>query len=232
MRYFFTAILCLAFLSGCQTQDVSSFWNKHSLDYSDIGSAEEQFADFAVLAASAPEHDAMMAMDVLFDKMKQDTVAYYIYTNWIDGSFYTILSPCRNATLYSKAVDRITGDGIMNPNECEPFLKKREWIQYNRKGSLATVPGLYAKGTRTLVLVLDLGCPSCREALEKLAADSQWDGLNKVAVGLGNGPAPDVQGWEYIFPENGRVVFDIQMTPVYFVIAADGTVESGYTPAL
>ena len=85
---------------------------------------------------------------------------------------------------------------------------------------------------RTLVLVLDLGCPTCREALETVATDPQWDGLQKLAVGLGYGPKPEVPGWEYLFPENGTTVFDLHMTPIYFVVNADGTVESGYTPAL
>ena len=31
---------------------------------------------------------------------------------------------------------------------------------------------------------------------------------------------------------DGTAVFDIRMTPVYFVAAADGTVESGYALAL
>jgi hypothetical protein len=51
-------------------------------------------------------------------------------------------------------------------------------------------------------------------------------------VGCGYGSAPDVPGWEYVYPENANSVFDIHMTPVYFVVAADGTVESGYTLAL
>jgi hypothetical protein len=56
--------------------------------------------------------------------------------------------------------------------------------------------------------------------------------MDKVAVGLGYGPKPEVPGWEYLFPENGTTVFDMHMTPVFFVVSADGTVESGYTPAI
>ena len=232
MKHFLTAILCLALLAGCQAGGVGSFWEKHSIDYTDIRAAEDHFADFAELAVAAPEEDALAAMDVLFDKLKRDTAGYYLYSEWMDGAFYTLLSPCRNAVLYGKAVDRITSDGILQPFEIEPFLQKREWMQYNREGAKAFVPGISRFDARTLVLVLDLGCPTCREALETLGADPQWSSIRKVAICLGYGPEPAVPGWEYLFPENGTTVFDIHMTPIYFVAAADGTVESCYAPAI
>ena len=232
MRYLLTVILCLGLLLGCRVQNVSSFWNTHSIDYSDIKAAEDQFADFAELAVAAPERDAMAAMDVLFDKLKQDPVAYYIYTNWIDGAFYNPLSPCRNASIYGKAVERIVADGILDDNEYAPFLKKAEWMQYNLEGSKAIIPGLSQIDARTLVLVLDLNCSSCREALESLASDHEWKELHKMAICMGLGPMPSIPGWEYLFPENASAVFDIHMTPFYFVVAADGTVERGYTTAL
>lgn len=232
MKHLRIAILGLALLAGCRAADVSTFWDSHSIDYSDIRAAEDQFADFAELAVSAPEQEALAALDVLFDKLKRDTVGYYIYSEWMDGAFYTLLSPCRNAVLYGKAVDRIVADGILEPYEYEPFLQKREWIQYNQEGTKAIVPGISRFDARTLVLVLDLGCPTCREALETVAANPQWSNLKKLAVGLGYGPRPEVPGWEYLFPENGTTVFDLHMTPIYFVVAADGTVESGYKPAI
>ena len=232
MKNFLTAVLCLALLAGCRASDVGQFWNTHSIDYADIHAAEEQFADFAELAAKAPEQDALAALDGLFDKLKQDTVAYYLYSEWMDGAFYNLLSPCRNPVLYGKAVDRIAADGILTPNECEPFLRRREWVRYNQEGAMAVVPGWTSDGTRSLVLVLDLGCPTCREALETLSADPQWSGIRKTAVCLGYGAEPAVPGWDYLFPENASEVFDIHMTPVYFVTAADGTVERGYTLVL
>ena len=231
MKNFAVAVLCLALLAGCQATGVSRFWDTHSIDYSDIRAAEDQFADFAERTVSAPEQDALAALDVLFDKLKQDPAAYYLYSDWMNA-FYTLLSPCRNVSLYGKAVDRIVADGILDTFECEPFLQRREWMQYNLEGTKAFVPGFSRFDTRTLVLVLDLGCPTCRKALETVAADPQWEGVKKLAIGLGYGPEPAVPGWEYLFPENAGTVFDIQMTPVYFVVSADGIVESGYTPAL
>lgn len=232
MKYLGTFTVCLALLTGCQATDVRSYWNNRSIDCTDMDAAQEQFADFAELAASAPEEDALAALDVLFDKLSEDPVSYYVHSEWMDGAFYSILSPARNAALYGKAVERMMADGILDLEANNPFLQKLEWIQYNQEGSEALVPGCSRFGTRTLVLVLDLGCPSCREALEKLAGSPAWSGTRKLAVCLGYGPQPAVPGWEYLFPENGSPVFDLNMTPVYFVVTADGKVESGYAPAV
>ena len=162
MKRIFTAVLCLALLAGCRASGVGEFWNTHSIDYSDIHAAEEQFADFAELAVAAPEAEALTALDALFDKLKQDTVAYYVYAEWMDGAFYNLLSPCRNPVLYGKAVDRMVADGILTENDYAPYLRRREWIGYNLEGTQAFVPGMSSSDARSLVLVLDLGCPSCR----------------------------------------------------------------------
>jgi hypothetical protein len=232
MKRFLAVVACALLLVSCGRQGVRSFWSSHSIDYTHIRAAEDQFADFAELAVASRPEDACAAIDSLFDRLLEDEVAYYIYAEWVDGAFYSPLSPCRNAALYSKAVERMVTDGVFSQDDCEPFLQKREWIQYNQKGAKATVPGRSSFKGRTLVLVLDLGCPSCREALEKLASDPAWEDVEKWAVGLGYGPAPDVPDWDYLFPGDGTAVFDIHMTPVYFVVAADGTVETSYTLAL
>jgi len=231
MRRAVIFILCLALLSGCQASDIRSYWNDVPLLEADIRLSEDRFADFAELAIAAPEADALAAMDVLFDRLTQDSVAYYVYSEWVDGAFYNPLSPCRSASLYGKAVERMVADAVLELNECEPFLQRREWIEYNQPGAPATVPGCASFDSRTLVLVLDLSCPSCRQALERLSSDSQWAGLRHVAVCCGRGTKPDVPGWEYLFPENFTVVFDPHVTPIYFLVAADGSVEHGYTPA-
>ena len=231
MRKIFAIAAAALLIISCGRTGVAAFWDTHSIDYSDIDAAENQFADFAELAVAAPENEALTAMDVLFDKLKEDEVAYYIYSDWMVGAFYNLLSPCRSPLLFSKAVERIVTDGVLTTTACEPFIRRRDWIQYNCEGQPATVPGINIKG-RTLVLVLDLGCSSCREALEKLWADSRWDGLRHVAVGCGFGPTPTVEGWEYVISDNASVVFDPKMTPIYFVVGEDGMVEVPYSLAL
>ena len=224
--------LMLLTLISCHQQGIRSFWKTHSIDYSDIDAAQEQFADFAELTVAAPEKEALAAMDVLFDQLKKDEVAYYIYADWMVGAFYNLLSPCRNPQLFTKAVQRMIKDGVMTDTACEPFLRQRDWIQYNKAGQPATVPGLTAFDGRTLVLVLDLGCSSCREALEKLGADPRWTGLRHVAVGCGYGPVPSVPGWEYLTPDDASVYFDPRLTPIFFIVGPDGLVEEPYSLAL
>lgn len=232
MKYAAQVILCLAFLTGCRASGIGGYWNNCPLLDNNLSICEERFADFAELAVASPQADALAAMDALFDRLKQDTVAYYIYSEWMDGAFYNLLSPCRNATLYTKAVDRIVADAVLSTAECEPFLKKRQWIGYNLPGERAAVPGCPSFTDRTLVLVLDLSCSSCRQALEKLSSEAQWAGIRHLAVCCGYGPHPDFPGWDYVYAENPSAVFDPGLTPIYFIVAADGTVESGYLPAL
>lgn len=224
-------LLCLVLLSGCQAQGVRDFWTTHDIDYTDIAAAEDRFADYAELAVASPQEEALASLDALFDLMKQDEVGYYIYSGWMDAAFYNLLSPCRNAGLYGKAVDRMAADGILSADECKPFLQKKAWVQRNLKGQKADVPGVEVS-ERTLVLVLNLGCPSCREALDALSASPQWAECRHVAIGCGPGEPPSVPGWEYFFPKNAPEVFDPELTPVYFVVSADGTVEVPYTLAL
>ena len=214
-------------LFSCSRSEVVRFWSTHSIDYTDIAAAENQFADFAELAVAAPEGAAIKAIDVLFDRLRKDEVAYYIYTDWMEGAFYNLLSPCRSAALYSKCVDRIVKDGIIPAGAHDPYLQKREWLGYNLQGSVATVPSVPISG-RTLVLVLDQGCPSCRESLSKLSAD--WPDIRRVAVCCGYGPVPDFPGWEYISDRTAATaVFDPRMTPIFFMVGEDGKVDVPYT---
>lgn len=222
----------LVLLVGCQGNNVKSYWNNHRFNFDDVQTEQDFFADFAELAVASPQKDALAGLDRLFNKLKKDEVAYYVYLNWINGAFYSVYSPCRSVSLYSRAVERIVSDGILSESECEPYLQKREWIQYNTPGSLATVPGVIIGGTRTLVLVLDKSCPSCKEALNKFALNPEWADARRIAVCCGYGRVPEVPGWEYTDAESLSAVFDPQLTPVYFVVGADGIVETGYRPAL
>ena len=228
MRKLLAAILFPVFFLGCR-ENVTGFWNNHQIDYSNIQSAQDTFVEFAQIAVNSPVDEALESIDVLFDRLKEDPVAYYLYSDWMDGAFYSLLSPCRSAALFSKAVERIVKDGVLAPSDCDPFIQKREWIQFNQAGHNATVPGVSSFGERTLVLVLDQSCPSCREALSVLAS---YDAARKIAICCSYGPAPEASGWEIISPDDAQAVFDPHMTPVFFVVSPDGTVERGYTIAL
>lgn len=226
MKHSAVIFLCLALLAGCQASGIRGYWNSVPLLEEDLSVSEDRFAQFAELTASAPEKEALEAIDILFDKLCKDTLAYYIYAEWAESAYYNLLSPCRNAALYSKAVDRMVADRVLTESEILPSLQRREWIQYNLKGARATVPGVIIK-ERTLVLVLDKGCPSCKEALSGLA--EKWADTRRIAVCCGYGAVPAVPGWEYVTEKESGAVFDPRMTPIYFVVSPDGTVETPYT---
>lgn len=198
----------------------------------ELPKSENRFADFAELAVSAPLEVALSEMDNLFNLLTQDEVAYYIYSEWMDKAFYNPFSPCRNASIYSKAVERMVSDGILSMDDCAPYLRHRDWINYNLTGQKAVVPGVSLSGERTLILVLDLGCPSCREAIDRLSSNPEWDGFRKIAIGMGIGPEPATEGWEYYHPDNAQAVFDISVSPVYFTVSQSGEVDIPYTPAI
>ena len=71
--------LSLALLTGCQEASVKSFWITHDINLEDIQEEEDQFASFAQLAVSSPEADALEALDILFDKLLDNEVLYYVY---------------------------------------------------------------------------------------------------------------------------------------------------------
>lgn len=233
MRFSIPATICaMSLLLGCSNNTLSQFWKGVPLLEEDIRVSEERFADFAELAVASPEKEATAALDALFDRLREDEVAYYVYAAWIDGAFYSVLSPCRSAVLYSYAVNRIVKDGVLNQDECRPYLKRRDWICYNVEGAPATIPGVILNGKRTLVLVMDLSCPSCRKALDVLSQDSAWNGVRKIALGIGYGSIPEAEGWELYTPENAAEFYDVHISPVYYVVSPDGIVELSYTAVI
>lgn len=226
MRKITVVIFTALALLSCDRPEIVSFWDTHSIDYTDIDAAEDQFADFAELAVAAPEKDAFKAIDILYNRLRKDEVAYYIYSDWMEAAFYNLISPCHSPALFGKAVDRIVKDGVLTSGAAEPFIRKREWSGYNLPGAVATVPGVVIR-ERAVVLVLDQGCPSCREALS--AVEALFPDARHVAVCCGYGPTPAVGGWEYVSDDSSNPVFDPRMTPIYFVVDSDGRVEVSYT---
>ena len=241
LRRVLTLLLTAAVLLSCQSgkkpasvESVSTYWQRHDwhLD-EDLDITEGRFAEFAELATAAPKEEAIAALGALLDSLKaKDEVAYYIYIGWMDGVFYSPESPCRDKDLYTYTVNRIEQDGVLDPEECEPYRQRRRWIAINQTGEQAIVPEAELDGRRTLVLVASLGCPICLVALDNLLSDPQWDDCRHVALCSGYEPLPDTPGWEYYALPQASRFFDVQLTPFYYVVDADGIVEKTYTPAL
>ena len=229
MNKLIISTLCLAVLAGCHNSGIRGYWDNAPLLDDDIAVSEDRFAIFAELTTKASPEDALIEMDNLFNHLSENEVAYYLYPEWLDGAFYSIYSPCRNFSLYSRAVERIVSDGILPMDECEQYIRRRDWFSYNLVGDKATVPSYVPDGRRTLFMVLDLGCSSCRQALE--AMGSRKD-VRKVAIGLGRGPVPETPDWEFILSQDLDALFDIHQTPAYFIVSEYGDVETTYTPVL
>lgn len=225
-------LLSLLVLASCQNGGVKGFWDSVPLLEDDVHISEERFADFSELAVASPEKDAKAALDKLFNRLSEDEVAYYVYTEWIEEAFYSILSPCRNADLFTYAARRIDVDGIVDGRTRERMLREAAWMEYNQVGFPAIIPGVATPCQRTLVLLLDPGCPSCQVALETMSANPEWTDVARIAVCRAGGLRPDVKGWEYVYLAHPEAIFDPTFTPVYFVISEDGLIEQSYTPVL
>ena len=246
-QYLLTALCCLALLSGCKSAgekrqaELLSFWSGKPLLEQNIGDSEERFADFAELAVTVPEDCAKAAIDSLFERLNQDEVAYYIYAEWLGGAFYSFLSPCRNCNLFKYAADRILKEEVLDDYVLDNIKRMRTACTTNRRGSEMLLPRttddegidtFIITGPKTLFLVVDLSCPSCREALNKLGDDPQFRGAWHVALCSGPGKLPDTPGWSYFRVPNPEEVYDLAAAPFYFVVDADGKIETEYTFAL
>lgn len=229
MKRFAAVLVILLSLSGCKDGDILNYWERNGIEYGDIKAAQKRFTAFAVQAAAAPVQDAEAAIDGLFDMLQTDTVAYYIYSEWMTVTFYSPFSDCRSPALFAKVAQRLRSDGIYSEYDCFPLSLKSEWMSFNLPGERATVPSVTLDGRRTLVLVLDQGCPSCRAHLGELVSRPEWKDVRRVALCIGSGPAPEVPGWEYFFPQEPSAFFDPEQTPLYYVVSSDSLVEIPYT---
>lgn len=237
MRYrvlILTALL--AIISGCRDNTgIRGYWSSRDLGLEDISAAEAQFTDFVEQAVKAPEKDAFAAVDMLLRKASRDEVAYLVYADWIARGFSTLTSPCRNCPIFVHAADRILSKGLLPDYSAEDYAKRREFCLHNRAGDKAELPDMLdgsdialESGRRTLFLVVDQDCPSCREWLQRFLSP-KWDNTAKVALCYGRTPVPTAEGWECHRIDGGQSIFDTRQAPFFFVTAPDGTIEITYT---
>lgn len=227
-------VACVLTLAlGCQNTGVRSFWDDVDITVteSNYQQLEDIFVRFSEKAVKAPEEDASAAINTLFDRLASDEVSYYVYSDWIKSSFYSILSPCRNGKLFGIAVDRIEKDGILDEATIERLSSLNRYISINQPGAKCTLPegAIMPDGAKTLYLVVDITCPSCTAALKSLGNNKKID--KRVALCFGGHTAPKADGWEFCFPEDMHEYFDLESTPVWFMVDADGTVLKSYTIA-
>ena len=226
-----------AIISGCRgNQGVRGYWSTRTLDLDNYAAAEEEFTDFAELAVQAPEKDAFVAVDRLLKKAGEDEVTYLVVTDWIVRGFSYIASPCHSCAIFVHAADKILSQGIVGQYEAGEIRRNREFCLHNRVGDKTELP-LLTDGDvhdipldrRTLFLVVDQDCPSCRQSFQKFSSP-EWSGTALTGLCYGHGPLPEMEGWNFYRIENDQTLLDVRQAPFFFLNAPDGTIEISYTP--
>ncbi|MBO4434077.1 MAG: DUF5106 domain-containing protein [Bacteroidales bacterium] len=223
-----------AIISGCRDNSgIRGYWSSRELDIDNYDAAEEEFADFVELAVQAPEADANAAVDRLLKKARKDEVTYLIYADWIIRGFSSIASPCQSCGIFVHAADKVISQDIAHGETLERYRLRREVCLHNRVGDKAELPSLkdstLAIEGRTLVLVVDQDCPSCRESMKRFDSP-KWEGTSKIALCYGYGRLPEEAGWLCRRILTEQSIIDIREAPFFYVISPDGTVEISYTP--
>ena len=218
----------MTIISGCRNSSgIRNYWSSHTPDISDYNVAEEEFARFAELAVQAPEGDAVAAVYQLIKKAsRQDEVTYLVYIDLITRGFSLIASPCYAPDLFVHAADRILSGKHLDGYTRAQLLQRRQFCSSNRVGEQVRLPINYPVAKRTLFLVVDHDCSSCRKAMTRLSGE--FSDICLVALCNGHGPLPTEPGWDcYLLPYD-QDILDTEAGPYYFVAAADGTVETSY----
>ena len=217
----------MTIISGCRSDSgIRNYWAERTPDIGDIEAAEEEFTDFAELAVRAPEADAFRAVDQLLRKASKDEITFIIYTDWIARGFGLVASPCYSAPIFTHAAKTILSKKILDSYLTGEYKTRLEFCSHNKVGDKAELPLDLPLEGRTLVLVVDQDCPSCRKAMDRLA--SAHEGVRLVALCCGHGALPGVSGWDCLRLPQDQKIFDAGQSPFYFIVGADGIVEQTY----
>ncbi|MBR5042830.1 MAG: DUF5106 domain-containing protein [Bacteroidales bacterium] len=223
-----TGLLMLILTSCASGGGVCNYWDDVDIvvTESNYSAAEERFARFAELLVQAPGDEAEKALGVLFDRIKEDEVSYYVYADWIESAFHNYLSPCRNPIIFGKAAELFERDGIIEQERIQKLRALAAQDMLNRPGEHCTVPdGAEAAGS-ALYLVLNLDCRTCLQSLEALSKSHPE--AEHIALCFGYSPLPGLSGWKYLKPDGMGDIFDLEAAPFWFLTADDGSVSIPY----
>lgn len=221
-------------ISGCRNNSgVRGYWSSRTLDIDDYDAVEEEFADFVELATAAPEKDAFAAVDMLLKKARKDDVTYIIYADLIMRGFSSIGSPCRSCPIFLHAADNILSHGIPSGDISSQYRQRMNLCLHNNVGDAAEFPRLVGNATveikqRTLVLVVDQDCSTCRHSMDRFSSD-KWNDTELIALCYGHGPLPERAGWKCYQISRSQSLLDTTEAPLFYVITPDGKVELSYT---
>lgn len=217
-------------ISGCRNNSgIRGFWAEMDLDVeTDYAAAESQFTDFVELASKSPQADAFAAIDKLLSRARKDEFAYLVYTEWIYRGFSPLASPCRSCPIFVHAAKRILSEGILRDELASQFEKRMNFCMHNGTGKKATLPANITCTQKTLFLVVDQDCPSCKEAMQRIT-HAEYPDTHFVALCYGHGPMPDAPGWECMPLPSDQTILDTREAPFFFIVSEDGTIEQSYT---
>ena len=236
-RLALTLAALAAIISGCHDNSgIRGYWSSRTLDLENISAAEDEFTDFVELAVQAPEKDVFVAVDRLLKKASKDEVTYLVYTDWIIRGFSYIASPCHSCAIFIHAADKILSQGIVGEYEAEEVRRNREFCRHNQMGSKTKLPPMQDGNVsdipldrRTLFLVFDQDCPTCRQSILQFSSP-EWEDTARVGLCYGHGPLPVIEGWDFYRIPGDQSILDTRQAPFCFVNAPDGTIEMTYTP--
>ncbi len=239
LRLVAVILAVLALAVSCKSPSVKGYWEKHTPDISDIRAAENEFAAFAELAVGSPEQEAREEIDRLFEQLRANEVAYFVYSEWIVSAFYSPASPCRDCALFSYAMtSHVLKDGIVDGYDAELYERLVTACNTNKEGTALVLPPLNDRRGNDvtiepvepiLFLVVDLSCPSCLKALDKLS--KKYPEARHIALCSGPATLPDRTDWEFLRATETDSVYDISAAPFYFVVNSEGIIEKSYTTA-
>lgn len=226
-----------AILSGCRDNSgIRGYWSERTPNLDDVAASEEEFTDFVEQAVQAPRADAFAAIDLLLKKARKDEVVYLVYADWIIQGFSSIASPCYSCEIFVHAADKVLKQDIVHGESRLRYEQRRNFCLHNRVGDKAEIPELMdgdklEMNGRTLVLLVDQDCPSCRESMQFFATP-KWEGTTKVALCYGHGRLPEEPGWDCRRISEEQTILDAREAPFFYIISPDGTVEKTYTPVI
>ena len=230
-----TLVVAAALISGCREQPgYRGYWSDRTLDIDDYEAAEEDFTDFVEYAVTIPEAQASADIDQLLEKASQDEITYLFYADWILKGFGSIASPCRSCPLLVHAADWVLAHDLPSWEMKARYEVQRNFCLHNRPGDVAELPDLEEDALapfrqRTLILVVDQGCSTCRESMARFETP-EWDGTDRVALCYGRGPLPENPAWQCYRMSPDQTLLDTRQAPFYYVVSTEGTVEQSYSP--
>lgn len=251
------ATLCVA--CGNRVASPLGWWDEFNPEVvmEDVTEAERDFMEWAKALIVADTTTQRIATEEFVAALAKDEVCFYIYTEWACNYLYGLGSPVRNEYAFGQILRQIVADerfATTDRNFIPPLL---DVLDHNRVGEgveelnmLDPQGGLRSladfDSQRLLLLIVDTTCPSCIDMMQSVEQSDaimravQHQELSLVVVAMGQSPESIAEfatsnterGWLTFCTGRGdlkRAHFDLNSSPVLYLIGEGGVVEVGMT---